>query len=72
MSSRVAKLSPMVVLMAAARGRRKARWYSLANLPWRALSLGAKLAALREGYLLSYNLIKLKQADVENIVGALR
>jgi hypothetical protein len=72
MSRRVAKLSPSVVLMVDARGRRKARWYSLANLPWRALSLGANVAALSGGYLVSYNFIKLEQPDVENIVEALR
>ena len=38
----------------------------------RALSLGTSLAALSEGYLLSYNYIKLEQADVENRVKALR
>ena len=48
MSSRVDKLSPMSLLRAATRGRRKARWYSLANLPLRAPrmirgSLGAKI-----------------------------
>ena len=38
----------------------------------RALSIGTSLAALSEGYLPSYNDIKLAQADVENRVKALR
>jgi hypothetical protein len=38
----------------------------------RVLSIRVSLAALSEGYLLSYKLIKLEQGDVENIAGALR
>ncbi len=52
MSSRVDKVAPTILLMVAARGRRKAR----------ALSIGTSLAALSEGYLLNYNYIKLEQA----------
>jgi hypothetical protein len=70
MPSRFGKLSPTVVLMAAGR-RRKARWYSLTNLPWRALSFGVKVTA-SVGYLLRYNFIKLGQADLANIVEAFR
>jgi hypothetical protein len=38
----------------------------------RALSLRESLAAISEGYLLSYSYIKLEQADAENRVKALR
>jgi hypothetical protein len=46
MSSRVDKLFPTIVLMAAARERRK---------PVQMLSIGTSLAILSEGYPLSYN-----------------
>jgi hypothetical protein len=54
--------------------RRSSAWPLPASegKPVRALSTGTNLAALNEGYLLSYDFIKLEQADVENIVGALR
>jgi hypothetical protein len=70
MSSRVAKLSPTVALMAAARGRRKARWYSLATLPWRAL-LWSESDCPQWRLPFRYNFINLVQADLENVIGAL-
>jgi hypothetical protein len=71
MANRVAKLSPTVILMADARGRRKADDIASPTCPGEHYPL-ERMWSPSVGYLVSHNFIKLEQPDVENIVEALR
>jgi hypothetical protein len=71
MSRRVDKLSPTVILMADARGRRKADGIASPTCPGEHYPL-ERMWPPSVGYLVSHNFIKLEQPDVENIVEALR